>query len=370
MTVKVLLLPKSFVKTITEASYLLIEITCITLLKLPEQLLYPFPWQRSSMTTPWRIVIMTNYSILHCLLYVESDDYVFLSGEFCECPKTLFGSAFPVSAVVADQQSSVFGHRCWKSGDAKVTMGTGMFLDVNTGDKPHASLTGMFPLVGWKIGTEIVYIAEGQESGIGKTIEWGQTCGFYSSVEESSQIAQSVDNTGGVCFIPGFSGLLVFFNEVFNINSTNNMQVPFNDSKACCGIIGITPDTRPAHLGRALLESVAYRIKQLYDTAIAETQLTTEKKIRMDGGVSCNDFVVQLACDLIGCEVECQRSQAMSNLGAAMLAGLATGLWTKHDLEDMVPVKDKFIPQKLTDSQEKAFTQWKQAVPRCLNWYN
>jgi putative glycerol kinase 5 len=114
-------------------------------------------------------------------------------GEFCTCPEELFGAPIPVTAVVADQQSAMFAQGCWSPGDIKVTLGTGMFFDVNTGSKPHTSLTGFLPLVGWKVKDELVYLAEGQSSDSGCAIDWGQKAGLYSSVEESADVAQSVD---------------------------------------------------------------------------------------------------------------------------------------------------------------------------------
>ncbi|XP_065840915.1 putative glycerol kinase 5 [Oscarella lobularis] len=272
------------------------------------------------------------------------------SQEFCVCPESLFGASFPISAIVADQQSSFFGNCCWARGDVKITSGTGTFIDVNTSTKPHASMTGMLPLVGWKIKSEVVFVAEGQASATGKTVEWGRECGFYPTVEESSQVAKSVEDAGGVCFIPGFSGILV----------------PFNDPKACCGILGITPQTKPSHLARALLESIAFRIKQIFDTANTET-VVKKTKIKIDGGISTNDFVMQLVADLTGCTVERQSDHRdMTCFGAAMLAGLAVGFWSRDDLENFGQAKDTFTPQR---SQEAAYERWAKVVPRCLEWY-
>ncbi|CAB1317879.1 unnamed protein product [Coregonus sp. 'balchen'] len=142
---------------------------------------------------------------------------------------------------------------------------------------------GLYPVVGWKIGPEVVYLAEGNAADTGTAIKWAQELELFSDVRETDAMASSVANSDGVCFVPSFSGL----------------QAPLNDPKACASFMGLKPSTNKSHLVRAILESVAFRNKQLYETMLRETHIPI-RKIRADGGVCTNDFVMQLTADLFG----------------------------------------------------------------------
>ncbi|MEQ2220814.1 hypothetical protein ILYODFUR_009381 [Ilyodon furcidens] len=209
-------------------------------------------------------------------------------------------------SVMADQQAAMFGECCFDVGDVKITMGTGTFMDINTGVKPHTSLAGLYPLVGWKIGSDVVYLAEGNAADTGTAIKWAQELELFSDVTETSDMAYSVSDSDGVCFVPSFSGL----------------QAPLNDPRACASLMGLKPSTTKSHLVRAILESVAFRNKQLYETMLKETHIPITQ-IRVDGGVSSNDFVTQLTADLFGRKLVRPQHLEMSSLGAAFVAGLA-----------------------------------------------
>lgn len=146
-------------------------------------------------------------------------------------------------SVMADQQAAMFGECCFDIGDVKITMGTGTFMNINTGSKPHTSVAGLYPVVGWKIGPEVVYLAEGNAADTGTAIKWAQELELFSDVRETDAMASSVANSDGVCFVPSFSGL----------------QAPLNDPKACASFMGLKPSTTKSHLVRAILESVAFR---------------------------------------------------------------------------------------------------------------
>ncbi|XP_043558724.1 putative glycerol kinase 5 isoform X3 [Chiloscyllium plagiosum] len=171
--------------------------------------------------------------------------------------ESIFGIPIQIMALAADQQAAMFGECCFETGDVKLTMGTGTFMSINTGTKPHASVTGLYPLVGWKIGSEIIYIAEGNASDTGKVIQWAQQLGLFSDVAETENIAQEVPSSDGVFFVPSFSGL----------------QAPLNDPNACASFLGLKPSTTKIHLVRAILESIAFRNKQLYDTMLKEIHI-------------------------------------------------------------------------------------------------
>ncbi|XP_019958388.2 glycerol kinase 5 [Paralichthys olivaceus] len=275
---------------------------------------------------------------------------------------SIFGVSIPIMSVMADQQAAMFGECCFDVGDVKITMGTGTFMNINTGSKPHTSVAGLYPLVGWKIGSEVVYLAEGNSADTGTAIKWAQNLELFSDVRETSDMAYSVSDSDGVCFVPSFSGL----------------QAPLNDPKACASLMGLKPTTTKSHLVRAILESVAFRNKQLYETMLKETRIPITK-IRADGGVSSNDFVMQLTADLFGRKVARRQDHEMSCLGAAFLAGLEAGYWkSQGELKKLHSTDKVFLPQVVpkgsADSRNREYIpvlqSWERALWRSMNWYN
>ncbi|KAM4557099.1 glycerol kinase 5 [Fundulus diaphanus] len=274
---------------------------------------------------------------------------------------SILGVSIPIMSVMADQQAAMFGECCFDVGDVKITMGTGTFMDINTGSKPHTSVAGLYPLVGWKIGSDVVYLAEGNAADTGTAIKWAQELELFSDVGETSDMAYSVSDSDGVCFVPSFSGL----------------QAPLNDPRACASLMGLKPSTTKSHLVRAILESVAFRNKQLYETMLRETHIPITK-IRVDGGVSSNDFVLQLTADLFGRKVVRPQHREMSSLGAAFLAGLGVGFWsTREELKKLQSADKVFLPKDVatggtaSPSQEyiPILQSWERALRRSMNWY-
>ncbi|XP_041848737.1 putative glycerol kinase 5 [Melanotaenia boesemani] len=281
--------------------------------------------------------------------------------DFGSTDPSIFGVSIPIMSVMADQQAAMFGECCFDVGDVKITMGTGTFMDINTGNKPHTSVAGLYPLVGWKIGSEVVYLAEGNAADTGTAIRWAQELELFSDVRETSDMAYSVSNSDGVCFVPSFSGL----------------QAPLNDPKACASLMGLKPSTTKSHLVRAILESVAFRNKQLYETMLRETHIPIQK-IRVDGGVSSNDFIMQLTANLFGRKVVRPRHQEMSCLGAAFVAGLGAGFWkSREELKKLQSAEKEFLPQGApkegAGSPNREYVpilqSWERALRRSMNWY-
>ncbi|CAH1783633.1 unnamed protein product [Owenia fusiformis] len=274
--------------------------------------------------------------------------------EFCRISKGIFGAEIPITSVIADQQGAMFGQCCFNVGDVKCTLGTGTFLDLNTGNKPHASIAGLYPIVGWKIGNEIVYIAEGRASDTGPAIDWLRSIDMYDDLNELSRVAESVPDSGGVYFV----------------NSFNGLQAPINDDKACSGILGLNPSTSKAQIVRALLENISFRFKLLYETALTETRIPLSH-IRADGGVSNNDFIMQLIADITNQSIERPCHTDMTSLGAAFLAGLTIGIWKdKEELLALRVVGKKFRANNNRWHQYKTVIQdWERAMKRCMFWY-
>ncbi|XP_034935430.1 putative glycerol kinase 5 isoform X2 [Chelonus insularis] len=276
------------------------------------------------------------------------------AGNFGNIPKEIFGVEIPITCCMADQAASLFGSGCFDVGDLKITMGTGTFLNVNTGSEPHASVAGLYPLVAWKIGSELVYMAEGASNDTGSIIEWAKCSGMIKNPEETVYLAESVRDSDGVFFIPAFSGL----------------QAPINDQTATAGFLGLKPTSTKAHMVRAILESLVFRIVLLYETLRSEIR-QNYTTIRVDGGVSQNDFVLQLLADLTGLLVERAVSSEMSILGITILSGLQSGIWNdKKELYNLRQIKTIFKPNETRKNEyQSVINQWKRAVERFKNWY-
>lgn len=278
------------------------------------------------------------------------------SGHFGECVSELFGAPIPITAIVADQQGAMFGQCCFDVGDVKCTMGTGTFIDCNTGSKPHASIAGLYPLIGWKIGNECVYVSEGYASDTGRCFEWARSVGLFENVEDTEQIATSLSDSGGVYFVPAFSGL----------------QMPVNDDKASSLMIGLTLETTREYMIRAILDSLCYRFELLYETVLKETDTPLSQLIKCDGGVCNNGFLVQMVSNLTGRKIDRPHHMDMTSLGAAFLAGLAVGIWKdKKELISIRKTERLFEPQ--SDQKEKVkefYGEWLKAVERSKGWYN
>ncbi|XP_034558266.1 putative glycerol kinase 5 [Notolabrus celidotus] len=284
--------------------------------------------------------------------------------DFGSTDPSIFGVPIPIMSVMADQQAAMFGECCFGVGDVKITMGTGTFMDINTGSKPHTSVGGLYPLVGWKIGSEVVFLAEGNSADTGTAVKWAHDLELFTDVQTTSDIAYSVRDSDGVCFVPSFSGL----------------QAPLNDPKACASFMGLKPSTTKSHLVRAILESIAFRNKQLYELMLRETRIPI-KKIRMDGGVSTNDFVMQLTADLFGRKVARPLHHEMSCLGAAYVAGLGTGFWkTREELKKLQSTDKVFRPREATQVSHPSgstsreylpiLQSWERALKRSMDWYS
>uniref|UniRef100_A0A8C9DHM9 Glycerol kinase 5 n=1 Tax=Prolemur simus TaxID=1328070 RepID=A0A8C9DHM9_PROSS len=273
---------------------------------------------------------------------------------FGSVDEEIFGVPIPIVALVADQQSAMFGECCFQTGDVKLTMGTGTFLDINTGNNLQHIDGGFYPLIGWKIGQEVVCLAEGNAGDAGTAIKWAQELDLFTDAAETEKMAKSLEDSEGVYFVPSFSGL----------------QAPLNDPCACASFMGLKASTSKYHLVRAILESIAFRSKQLYEMMQKEIHIPITK-IRADGGVCKNDFVMQMTSDLINQNIDRPVHIDMSCFGAASLAGLAVGFWTdKEELKKLRQSEVVFKPQKKCQEYEMNMENWVKAVKRSMNWYN
>nr|XP_016926299.2 putative glycerol kinase 5 [Drosophila suzukii] len=265
----------------------------------------------------------------------------------------------PIAASVSDQTAAMWGSQCFKKNDVKVTMGTGAFLNLVTGERCHAAISGMYPLVAWQLKSPArnqgaIYCIEGASHDFGTVVTWAQSCELFENPADTSDIAQSVPDTNDVFFMPAFSGL----------------GPPVNDYRSASGFIGLSPSTTKAHMVRALLESIVFRLVQLIEAAEKETSQKLHM-IRVDGGVSRNDFVCQFLADLSQLSVERAKNTESSIMGATFMAGINQGIW--RDVEDLKcfrKVERIFEPRpKEYDTIANRMDKWSRTIARFSDWY-
>ncbi|RWS05596.1 putative glycerol kinase 5-like protein [Dinothrombium tinctorium] len=299
----------------------------------------------------WSPIIFSLFAIPESILPEVRDT----NGDFGSTLPSLFDISIPIKTVIADQPAATFGECCFSIGDLKCTLGTGSFINLNTGHSPHSSFKGLYPVIGWKLrGEKAVYLVEGSAFDTGTAINWAQKIHLFNDVAESSAIAELAQNSGGVYFVPAFSGL----------------QAPFNDPNAISSFFGISSSVEKPQLLRALLESIAFRAKQIYEIMIEECDVPP-KNFRVNGGVASNDFIVQLIADLTECEIQRSNHREMSSLGAAFLAGLSCGFWKDtKELEALLQYQTIFKPRNNWVSKYKNIVKnWERAVKRTMHWF-
>ena len=255
-----------------------------------------------------------------------------------------------ISAVIGDQQAAMFGECCFSPGDVKITLGTGSFVNMNTGSKMHTGFRGVYPVIGWKLrgDKEATYLTEAHSSGTGSLIEWARKCGFFNDYDDLSDLPETCQ---GLCFVPFFSG-----------HEEEGQNEVSCDPTAIFPIIGIQTEYKEDNVLPAILESIAFRVKQLVDVTQNETEIHV-KNISADGGVANNDFILQTIADLTATNISRDRHREMSCRGAAFLAGLSVKFWTDLDqLKSFSKPERTFVPGKSSLDQ---FLLWEKAVKRC-----
>ncbi len=267
-----------------------------------------------------------------------------------ECIPTLFGGPIKISGAAGDQQAALFGQCCFAKGDAKNTYGTGGFLLMNTGDKPVTSKNGLLTTIAWGLDGRVDYALEGSVFVEGAAIQWlRDELKIIENAPASEALAESVPDTGGVYMVPAFVGL----------------GAPYWDPYARGLICGITRGTGRAHIVRATLESMAYQICDLVGAMESDlgAKLST---LRVDGGASANNFLLQFQADMLGASVQRPACIETTSLGAAYLAGLATGYWKdKADIIENWQEDRAFAPKADEKRRKELLTGWHDAVRRC-----
>lgn len=270
-----------------------------------------------------------------------------------ETDPAVIGKAIPISGIAGDQQAALFGQTCYKPGMAKNTYGTGCFMLMNTGNFPKESKNGLLTTIAWGLNNEVIYALEGSIFVAGSAVQWLRDgLRLVDSSSDSEYIAKKVDSTDGVYVVPAFVGL----------------GAPYWDMKARGAILGITRGTTKAHLVRATLESMAYQTKDVLSAMESDSNIKL-KELKVDGGASANNFLMQFQADILGVPVDRPKIVETTALGAAFLAGLAVGVWESTDeLERTWLLDNRFEPNMDDNTRVKLYNGWQKAVKRALDW--
>jgi glycerol kinase len=266
----------------------------------------------------------------------------------------IFGEPIPIAGIAGDQQAAAFGQTCFAPGMCKNTYGTGSFLLMNIGDKPLASRDKLLTTVAWSLKTQnsaltASFALEGSIFVTGAAIQWlRDELGIVRTAAETEALARSVDNTAGVMFVPSFAGL----------------GAPYWDADARGAIIGLTRGAGRAHIARAALEAACYQTRDVLEAMSSDCGHPI-KELRVDGGMTGNDFMLQFQADMLGIPVLRPRNTETTALGAACLAGLATGVYRDtNDIATRSSVERIFEPQMSADQRDSLYAEWKRAVER------
>lgn len=259
----------------------------------------------------------------------------------------------PISGAIGDQPAALFGQGCFEKGQAKNTYGTGCFLLMNTGDKRVESKNNLVTGVAWGIGDKVTYAIEGSAFNAGSVIKWlRDDLQLIPSARRCDELAESVPNANGVYFVPAFTGL----------------GAPYWDMYARGTIVGLTRGANAAHICRSVLEAIAYQMTDLLEAMKQDSDINLSE-LRVDGGASVSDIMMQIQSDMIRTNVNRPKMVETTAIGAAYLAGLAVGFWKDTaEIEKIREVDRVFEPQMDMEKREKRYRGWLRAVERSRDW--
>jgi glycerol kinase len=263
------------------------------------------------------------------------------------------GVPVPIAGVAGDQQSALFGQACFTPGMSKNTYGTGSFLLLNTGSRAPSSRLGLLTTVAWQVGNEWTYALEGAVFVTGAAVQWLRDgLGIIANAAETEALASSVEDTGGVYFVPAFAGL----------------GAPYWDMFARGAIVGLSGGTRREHIARATLEAIAFQTADVL-AGMRDEGGVDVPVLRVDGGGTANGFLMQFQADLLGIPLEVADVQETTARGAAYLAGLGVGFWEHADeiVEQWRPSR-RYEPTMSEDRRADLMAHWHRAIDRARNW--
>ena len=266
---------------------------------------------------------------------------------------SVFGGAIPIAGAAGDQQAALFGQTCFSAGEAKNTYGTGCFLLMNTGDKPVFSENGLVTTIAWGLNEKVTYALEGSIFVAGAAIQWlRDELKVIDSSEDSEYMANKVSDTHGCYVVPAFTGL----------------GAPHWDQYARGTIVGITRGVNKYHIIRATLESIAYQVNDVLNAMKADSGINLAS-LKVDGGASANNFLMQTQADIINAPVNRPCCVETTAMGAAYLAGLAVGYWSsKEEVRKNWSIDQKFYPSITDETRQQKIKGWNKAVKYSYGW--
>ncbi len=262
-------------------------------------------------------------------------------------------SGIPIAGIAGDQQAALFGQMCVTPGMAKCTFGTGAFMLLHAGDQPLPSSHKLLTTIAWKIGDRVEYAFEGSMLMAGAVVQWlRDQLQIIRTSAEVEELAASVENSGGVTLVPAFAGL----------------GAPHWDQYARGAMVGLTRGTNRAHIARAALEGIALQVKDVLEAMQADAGRPLAQ-LRVDGGASANNLLMQIQADVLGIDVVRPKNAETTVLGAAYLAGLAVGYWPNREaIASQWEVDRVFHPQIDAAAREAVLRTWRRALERAKAW--
>ena len=264
-----------------------------------------------------------------------------------------FLEGIPICGAVGDQPAALFGQCCFEPGQAKNTYGTGCFLLMNTGEKRVKSKNNLLTGVAWGIGNKVEYAIEGSAFNAGSVIKWlRDEVHLIDNARRCDELAESVPDANGIYFVPAFTGL----------------GAPYWDMYARGCIVGLTRGINRAHIARSVLEAITYQMTDLLEAMKSDSGIDFTE-LRVDGGASESDIMLQIQADMIRCSVNRPKTVETTALGAAYLAGLAVGFWKdKEEIQNNRAVERVFTPQMSQERRDELYSGWKKAVECSKGW--
>ncbi|MDP2058113.1 MAG: glycerol kinase GlpK [Flavobacteriaceae bacterium] len=263
------------------------------------------------------------------------------------------GIRIPITGIAGDQQAALFGQTCFKPGMAKNTYGTGCFMLMNTGQHLQYSKNGLLTTIAWGLDGEVHYALEGSVFIAGAAVQWlRDALKIIKTASDTQSIAESLTGDNPVYFVPAFSGL----------------GAPYWDMNARGSIFGLTRDTGAEHLIRATLEAIAYQTVDVLQAMQKDSGIELQA-LKVDGGACANDYLMQFQADILGVPVEKPECIESTAMGAAYLAGLGIGLWTKEQIMQTKEIDKTFTPTFNNQKRERLYKGWQKALKKSMNWH-
>ena len=300
-------------------------------------------------TLQWDDDILRELDIPKCMLPKPMPS----SAVYGMADPVFLGGAIPIAGAAGDQQAALFGQTCFSAGEAKNTYGTGCFLLMNTGEKPVFSKNGLVTTIAWGLDGKVNYALEGSIFVAGAAIQWlRDEMRLIDSAEDSEYMATKVNDTNGCYVVPAFTGL----------------GAPYWDQYARGTIVGITRGVNKYHIIRATLDSLAYQVQDVLEAMKADSGIELTS-LKVDGGASANNFLMQTQADITGAPVNRPKCVETTAMGAAYLAGLAVGYWkSKEDVLKNWNIDCTFEPEISGQERRKRIKGWKKAVKYAYGW--